>query len=600
MALDGSALLTVSTLAFALAPDASCSSVARDAAGLAAGITWAASMAWLSANTPRDRLPRESGIVMGLFSTGAVIGPGRRLLRPCHLSPARVLVPGGRRRAHDPARPARAAPASRSRPSAATWAPSDRAPQPPRAGRHHALGDRPGITGRDRPARATPPALARRADLAHRRRADDRRRARRDLRARSRAGGPSASARCAWASSPRPSLVVLPDVTRRRAFRPAQLLLLVAVAPGFTIIATAMYPLSTRGATSAASARRRQRRALGDLGDRLCDSSLAAGVLADRHGDTATYAIVASVCASLLAALAFVARRPRHPIARDLSSPAGPCSPEVRHPVSVEHTALSAASALKPRRPSSPSRCGRSAPAPVARRAARAPPPPPGLGGAHPGASAASPTASRSRSASTRPGPQPGRESLLGERERQRLVVDVAQPLEIVEHGLADVGRARRREPRRERRARERPARQRLAGCVERSLAYVVHLAAYALGRRALGVADAGRDRDAVGRRLGLRTPAAGGTSAATSPSARPGGGTVAPGMIEPSETAWMRLRMRRSHIRVLAQEGLGLLAALADALLLEREERAALLHDAPSRGRRPAPCPPRRCRGRR
>ena len=44
--------------------------------GIAAGITWAASMAWLSANTPRDRLPRESGIVMGLFSTGAVIGPG--------------------------------------------------------------------------------------------------------------------------------------------------------------------------------------------------------------------------------------------------------------------------------------------------------------------------------------------------------------------------------------------------------------------------------------------------------------------------------------------------------------------------------------------
>jgi hypothetical protein len=43
-------------------------------------------------------------------------------------------------------------------------------------------------------------------------------------------------------------------------------------------------------------------------------SSLAAGVLADRHGDIATYAVVASVCASLLAALVLVARRPPQPL----------------------------------------------------------------------------------------------------------------------------------------------------------------------------------------------------------------------------------------------------------------------------------------------
>src|SRR3954465_7080626 len=76
MALTGSVLLTISTLAFAFAPNVIVLDLARGLQGCAAGITWAASMAWLSANTPSDRLPRESGIVMGLFSTGAVIGPG--------------------------------------------------------------------------------------------------------------------------------------------------------------------------------------------------------------------------------------------------------------------------------------------------------------------------------------------------------------------------------------------------------------------------------------------------------------------------------------------------------------------------------------------
>ena len=56
MALAGSLLLTVSTLAFALAPNVIVLDLARGLQGCAAGITWAASMAWLSANTPRDRL----------------------------------------------------------------------------------------------------------------------------------------------------------------------------------------------------------------------------------------------------------------------------------------------------------------------------------------------------------------------------------------------------------------------------------------------------------------------------------------------------------------------------------------------------------------
>ena len=62
--------------ACSLKPNVVVLDLARGLQGCAAGITWAASMAWLSANTPRERLSREAGIVMGLFSIGAVIGPG--------------------------------------------------------------------------------------------------------------------------------------------------------------------------------------------------------------------------------------------------------------------------------------------------------------------------------------------------------------------------------------------------------------------------------------------------------------------------------------------------------------------------------------------
>ena len=146
------------------------------------------------------------------------------------------------------------------------------------------------------------------------------------------------------------------------------------------------------------------------------------------------------------------------------------------HQSSSTPSTLSAASALKPRRASSPSRWAGVRPAAVreassARAASSSP------------ASAAR-TPARERGVADGeplevgldpPRPPAGREPLLGERERQRLVVDVAEPLEIVEHGLADIGRGDLREPLRERRARERPTRQRLAGRVERSLAYVVH-----------------------------------------------------------------------------------------------------------------------------
>ena len=66
------------------------------------------------------------------------------------------------------------------------------------------------------------------------------------------------------------ALVIMPALLITGLSDPAQLLLLVAVAPAFTIMATAMYPLSTqRRGRARRLARRRQRRALGDLGDRL-------------------------------------------------------------------------------------------------------------------------------------------------------------------------------------------------------------------------------------------------------------------------------------------------------------------------------------------
>ena len=251
---------------------------------------------------------------MGLFSTGAVIGPGvgsfahatsPLLAFSCLAGAAALTIPLVLR-----------APVGRHDRARAQLRALDRigAAQPARAGRHHPLGHRSGVAGRDRPARAAPPALARRADLAHRRRAHDRRRVRRDLRARSPAAEPSASARCAWAQAPRSALVRHARAARHRPLRPAQLLLLVAVAPALHDPRHGHVPaLDARRRRARRLARRRQRRPLGDLGDRLRGRSLATGVLADRHGDTATYAIVASVCASLLATLGDHRPRPPQP-----------------------------------------------------------------------------------------------------------------------------------------------------------------------------------------------------------------------------------------------------------------------------------------------
>jgi MFS family permease len=74
--LASSALTTVSTIAFALAPSAGLLIGARFIQGVASGAVWAGSMAWVTHNAPVDQRGRESGIVMGMTATGSVVGPG--------------------------------------------------------------------------------------------------------------------------------------------------------------------------------------------------------------------------------------------------------------------------------------------------------------------------------------------------------------------------------------------------------------------------------------------------------------------------------------------------------------------------------------------
>ncbi len=71
-------------------------------------------MAWLSANTPRDRLSREAGIVMGLFSIGAVIGPGVGSFAHATSPQLAFTCLAGAAALHDPARLARAGRRARS------------------------------------------------------------------------------------------------------------------------------------------------------------------------------------------------------------------------------------------------------------------------------------------------------------------------------------------------------------------------------------------------------------------------------------------------------------------------------------------------------
>jgi DHA1 family solute carrier family 18 vesicular amine transporter 1/2 len=308
MALGGSTLLTVSTLAFALAPNALILDLARALQGTAAGITWAASMAWLSANTPSDRLPRESGIVMGLFSTGAVIGPGigsfahatSPLLAFTCLAvvaaltiPLVLRAPVGRTVAPERSYVRSIGNVLHNRLVLAAIVLSVIDPVSlgaidllvPRE--LHAHGVATWHIGAALMIGATLGAIS--GPLAGRR-------AQRTGPLRVGIGAATA-------------LAIMPALLFTGLSDPAQLLLLVAVAPAFTVMATAMYPLSTRGADERGVSHGVVNGVLSvTWATAFAVGSLATGVLADRHGDTATYAIVAVVCASLLATLALIAR----------------------------------------------------------------------------------------------------------------------------------------------------------------------------------------------------------------------------------------------------------------------------------------------------
>ena len=105
------------------------------------------------------------------------------------------------------------------------------------------------------------------------------------------------------------ALAIMPALLVTGLSDGAQLLLLVAVAPAFTVMATAMYPLSTRGADERGVSHGVVNGVLSvTWATAFAVGSLTTGVLADRHGDTVTYAIVAAVCASLIATLTIIVR----------------------------------------------------------------------------------------------------------------------------------------------------------------------------------------------------------------------------------------------------------------------------------------------------
>jgi predicted MFS family arabinose efflux permease len=314
MALAGSLLLTLSTLAFAVAPNVVVLDLARGLQGCASGITWAASMAWLSANTPRDRLARESGIVMGLFSTGAVVGPGvgsfahatsPGLAFSCVAAASALTVvlawraPAGVRIAPETSYVRSLGDVLRSRLVLAAVLLS--VIDPVSLGAIDLLVPRH-LHGHDVPTWHIGVALMIGAALGA-------------------VCGPLAGRRADRIGPLRvgigaaAGLVVLPTLLVFGLPDAAQLVLLVAVAPVFTILATALYPLSTAGADARGISHGVVNGVLSvSWATAFATGSLLSGVLADRHGDAATYAIVAVICAALLAALGIVAREAQRPL----------------------------------------------------------------------------------------------------------------------------------------------------------------------------------------------------------------------------------------------------------------------------------------------
>jgi MFS family permease len=308
MALAGSLLLTISTLAFAFAPNVTVLDLARGVQGCAAGITWAASMAWLSANTPRDRLSREAGIVMGLFSIGAVIGPGvgslahatsPELAFSCLAAAAAVTIPLAWRapagvdvpKEHSYLRSLGGVLRNRLVLAAILLSVID----PISLGAIDLLVPRH-LHGHGVPTWQIGAALMIGAAFGA-------------------VAGPLAGRRADRVGPLRVGLaaatvlVILPTALIAGLSDPLQLVLLVVLAPTFTILSTAMYPLSTSGADARGVSHGVVNGVISvTWATAFAAGSLLSGALADRHGDTVTYVVVAGVCASLLATLALVAR----------------------------------------------------------------------------------------------------------------------------------------------------------------------------------------------------------------------------------------------------------------------------------------------------
>jgi predicted MFS family arabinose efflux permease len=74
--LGAGVLFTLSTLAFAFAPNAVVLGLARALQGSASGIAWTAGMAWLTANAPAEVRGATVGQVMSLLALGSLAGPG--------------------------------------------------------------------------------------------------------------------------------------------------------------------------------------------------------------------------------------------------------------------------------------------------------------------------------------------------------------------------------------------------------------------------------------------------------------------------------------------------------------------------------------------
>ena len=283
MALAGSALLTVSTMAFALAPNVVVLDLARGAAGLRGGHHVGRldglALGEHAARPPAARIRHRHGPLLH----GSGDRAGRRLVRARHLAAARVLVPRGRRGAHDPARPAR------------SRRPHDRARAQLRA-----LAS--GSVLRNRLVLAAiilsviDPISLGAIDLLVPRHLHSHGVPTWHIGAALMIGaafgaisGPLAGRRAERIGPLRVglgaavALVVMPALLVTGLSDDAQLLLLVAVAPAFTIMATAMYPLSTRGADERGVSHGVVNGVLSvTWATAFAVGSLATGVLADR------------------------------------------------------------------------------------------------------------------------------------------------------------------------------------------------------------------------------------------------------------------------------------------------------------------------------